>query len=321
MDEAQVRELIRKGGFGLIETHISWVLLGRKHVYKIKKPVKFSFLDFSTLAKRRKFCGEEVRLNRRLAKGVYLGVVPVARGRDGGMELGGSGRALEYAVKMRRLDQARMMDVLLRAKKVSGEDVRRLAGIIADFHSKAEAVKDSYGSPGLVWKHISALGDWRDAIEQACGLGAEVDAILERSRSFIRRNGGLLRKRVSGGMVRDCHGDLHAANVFFQDGILIVDCIEFSPEYRCVDVASDLAFMAMDLDAFGEEGLSALLVECYLARTRDAGLPKLLDFYKCYRANVRAKIAAIGWTQKKSGGSAGRIRKYIALAVRYAGRM
>lgn len=329
VDGKDVELLARNGGFELVETHISWVLLGTDSVYKIKKPVKFSFLDFSTLARRKKFCGEEVRLNSRLAPDVYLGVVPLVRAADGAISFGAGGRAVAYAVRMRRLDQTRMMDRLLAAKKVSEEDVRRLAGIIAGFHLGAEVMRPGaggrqcpgYGSPKLVWKHIAALGDWRSAIQEACGLGADVDFLLERSQSFITRNTELLEGRIAAGMVRDCHGDLHAANVFLQDGILIVDCIEFSPEYRCVDVASDLAFMAMDLDAFGEERLSAILVDEYLSKTRDPELRTLFPLYKCYRANVRAKIAAIEWTQRPDAGSVARIKKYIALAKRYAGAL
>jgi len=319
VESGWVRRLVNECAFELIETHISWVLLG-KEVYKIKKPVKFSFLDFSTLKKRKFFCEEEIRLNSRLAKDVYLGVVTIAKA-NGGPVIGGKGEVLAYAVKMRRLDEKRMLSRMLEAKAVGETDVKRLAGVIADFHSAAEVKRGRFGSPALVWKHISALGDWRDAIEKSCGLGSEVDLVLERSKRFVEANGALLAKRKREGRIRECHGDLHAANVFFEDDIKIVDCIEFSEEYRCVDVASDLAFMAMDLDAFGEEGLSGALVDEYLARANEANRPeflKLLDFHKCYRANVRAKIAAIEWTQKKNPESAARIKKYITLAMRYA---
>jgi aminoglycoside phosphotransferase family enzyme len=314
----QVKKLVESGGFELIETHISWVLLGSEHVYKIKKPVRFSFLDFSSVEKRKFFCEEEVRLNRRLAEKVYLGVVKVT-GRGGSVELEGKGKAIDHAVKMKRLRRERMMDRMLMRGAVGGEDVKRLANVVSDFHRKAEPVSSGgYNSPQMIGAQIADLGNFRNAIESACGLGAEVDSILERSEGFIAKNKALLEERVKDGKVKDCHGDLHSGNVFFEDGVLIVDCIEFSRDFRCIDVASDAAFMAMDLDAFGREDLSKIFMEEYLAQSRDIGLGTLLDFYKCYRANVRAKIAAIGWLQKKSPEAADRMKKYIALAERYA---
>jgi hypothetical protein len=316
MDRGQIASLL-EGGYELIQTHISWVLLGRSEVYKIKKPLKFSFLDFSTLEKRGFFCAEEVRLNRRLAEDVYKGVEAVIEA-EGGYSFGGKGRLEDYAVRMRRLDGSKKMDRLLKCDGVSEKEVEGIAGIVADFHAKAGVSGGDFNSPQLIGSQIGDLGNLRDAIERASGFGEWVDRILRRSELFIKRNEKLLRKRIEEGFVRDCHGDLHSGNVFFDGGIKIIDCIEFSRDFRCIDVVSDIAFMAMDLEYNGRADLSEAFMGEYAARTGDEGLELLLPFYKCYRANVRAKIAAIEWMQKRSQDARERIDRYVLLAEKYS---
>jgi aminoglycoside phosphotransferase family enzyme len=309
VDEGQIDEI--KGEMQLIETHISWVLLG-EYVYKIKKPVKFSFLDFSTLEKRKHFCEEEVRLNRRLSHDVYIGVVPIAK--NGGIMLEGEGKAIGYAVKMKRLENK--MDDLLKQGKVTASQVTEIAAIVADFHGRIESVEG--GSPELVRKQIADLRNHRETIGKACGLGEKVDAVVSPCERFIEKNKGLMEKRIAEGKVKDCHGDLHSANIFIDREIRIIDGIEFSTDFRYVDVASEIAFMAMDLDAFGKEDLSKLFVDEYIKRTKDEELRSLLPLYKCYRANVRAKIAAIDYSQHPGEEPKERMRRYLALAERYA---
>ncbi len=318
MNDRQIKELIESRDFELAETHISWVLLSSDYVYKIKKPVKFSFLDFSTLEKRRDLCEEEVRLNRRLAPDVYLGVVPVVENK-GKPSLEDEGDPIDYAVKMRRLPQERRMDVLLRQGEVDEGHVREIARIVAGFHKRIDTVEDRrYGSADVVKRQIDDLGEFRGVIEEACGLGGKVDHILEKSDSFIERSRGLFLKRQADGMIRDCHGDLHSANIFITDRIVIFDCIEFSKDFRFVDTSSEIAFMAMDLDAFGRSDLSRIFVDEYLSVTDDPGLKELLGLYKCYRANVRAKIAAIDYSQHPGEEPKERMRKYVRLAEKYA---
>ncbi len=317
MDRQQVQGIAEKEGAEIIETHISWVLMCTGLVYKIKRPVRFSFLDFSSAERREFFCNEEVRLNRRLSPDVYLGVVPVSE-EGGGPMLNGSGRIIDHAVKMKRLDNGRMMSRLLAEGMVSEEDISALASEVARFHKGAEAAKGRFGTPDLVASQIADLGSHRAGIEKACGLGRWVDDILARSARFITKNRKLMEGRVADGMVRDCHGDLHSRNVFLQDGIRIVDCIEFSRDFRCIDVASDVAFMAMDLDYSGREDLSRLFIDEYVSGTGDGGLEELLPIYKCYRANVRAKIAAIEWADSGSEEERQRIDRYTLLAARYA---
>jgi len=178
MDDERIRELEKK--FELIETHISWVLLSGDFAYKIKKPVKFSFLDFSTLEKRKRFCEEEVRLNKRLSPEVYIEVVSVNE-IDDILEFNGNGEIVDYAVKMKRLDQKTRMDLLLGEKKVGLDHVKEIAHIVAEFHKEIDVISEpGYGSADIVKRQIDDLGNFRDIIEDACGLGGIVDFILER---------------------------------------------------------------------------------------------------------------------------------------------
>jgi aminoglycoside phosphotransferase family enzyme len=321
MESGDIAGLAGLVGAELVETHISWVLIGETEVFKIKKPVKFSFLDFSTLSRRKFFCEEEVRLNRRLSPDVYLGVVPISKA-GGALAFGGNGDAIDYAVRMKKLDRGKMMDRLVAEGKVTADDVKGLAIQVAAFHKKAEVAGGEFGSPSLVNSQVADLTNHRGTIEKACGLGSWVDEIVTRSERFIKKNEKVFRKRVSDGMVRDCHGDLHTRNVFLQggkEGTRITDCIEFNRDFRCIDVASDVAFMAMDLDYCGREDLSSAFIDTYASETGDSELETVLPLYKCYRANVRAKIAAIGWgmgggkEEERQG-----IDRYTLLAAKYA---
>jgi aminoglycoside phosphotransferase family enzyme len=314
MERAQIDILAE--GCELVETHISWILLRGDEAFKIKKPLRFSFLDFSTMEKRGFYCHEEVRLNRRLAPDVYLGVVEI--GEEGGKPAFARGSVIDHAVRMRRLDGSRRMDLLLGRGEVSAEETREIARMVARFHGGAEAVPGGYNSPEMIGAQIADLGGYRDTIEKASGFGKWVDSILARSAAFIKKERRLLEGRAKGGFVRDAHGDLHSGNVFFERGIKIIDCIEFSKDFRCIDVASDIAFMAMDLEYAGREDLSEEFVGEYSMRTGDPGLDTLLPFYKCYRANVRAQIAAIDWMQRRSEEARQRIDRYVLLAEKYA---
>lgn len=321
MNDMEIIERLRADKkFTIVETHISWIVIG-KEAYKIKKPVSFSFLDFSTVEKRKFFCEEEVRLNRRLSPDIYLGVVTLTE-EDGRIEIDGRGKIVEYAVKMKALDQEIRMDRMIEKSKIGESDVRRIADILSEFHAKCETVYEHYGSPELMISQIADLSNFKDGIQEACGLGDKVEFILFKSIKFVENNKKMFEERKQAGKIRDCHGDIHSGNVFFcgdgrDDGIRIIDCIEFNKEFRCIDIASDIAFMAMDLDALGKPDLSNIFVKEYIEKTGD-NEPKILKLYKCYRANVRAKIAAIEWLQHKNKPSEERIRKYINLAEEYA---
>ena len=279
----------------LIQTQMSFIFLTGDYVYKVKKPVDLGYLDYTTLEKRLFFCHQELELNRRLCPEVYLAVVPITESCQlsaVSYHFEGEGKAIEYAVKMRQLPQERMMDVLLPRGKVTKQMIAKVAEKLAGFHQKAETNSQ-----------IAAFGKL-DTIRQNCHenfsqtekyIGLSIPArkyeqLKSYTNNFINSNAGLFDKRVSKGRIRDCHGDLHAAHVCFTDDICIYDCIEFNDRFRYSDVASEVAFLAMDLDRYQRANLSKHLVNTYVELSQDEELLKLLNFYKCYRAYVRGKV-------------------------------
>jgi len=275
----------------LEQTQLSFAFLTGDYVYKVKKAVDFGFLDFTTLEKRRFFCEQEVVLNRRLCPDIYLGVVAITRqGRD--IAIGGDGEVIEYAVKMRQLPRERMMDRLLPRGQVTPGMVERVAGKVADFHSRAEVIGEERGCGGLETVLVNTEENFVQT-EKYIGVSIPENAyhaIKSYSDCFVEENASLFTERVRRGRVRDCHGDLHAAHVCFCNDICIYDCIEFNDRFRYGDVASEVAFLAMDLDHYGRVNLSRQFVNAYMAASQDAELETLLNFYKCYRAYVRGKV-------------------------------
>ncbi|MEW6334240.1 MAG: AAA family ATPase [Thermodesulfobacteriota bacterium] len=290
-------------GVEFIQTHISLLFFAGMHVYKIKRPIDLGFLDYRTLDKRRFFCREEVRLNRRLAPQTYLGVVPVTRGADGTVRIDGDGEVIDYAVKMIRLPVDRMMDELLGRGEIDNAMMRALAELLADFHGQAPTGPgvDEHGSPAAIRFNVEenfaqtrALVTDIDALERGT-ITRSLFSYLERvSLGYLDDHAGRLEKRVARGRIRDGHGDLHAGNIcFIPEGIVIYDCIEFAPRFRCGDVAADLAFLVMDLDARGFRGFGQFLVHRYVRHSGDEALVELIPFYKLYRAYVRGKVASL----------------------------
>ncbi len=275
----------------LVQTHISYVLLAGEYVYKVKKAVDMGFLDYSTLEKRRFYCQEELRLNRRLCPRTYLDVVPITYV-TGAVAIDAAGTPVDYAVKMKRLPEERMMESLLETGGVSSEMLTRLTEQLVAFHQRSETGEQISSVGGLE----TVRTNWQENFEQtepyiertiSRRQWEDVKAYVER---FLEDERALLEQRVREGRIRDCHGDLRANAVCFEDGICIFDCIEFNERFRYCDVASDLAFLAMDLDLRGHRALSDEMVGLYLAQSRDTTLPLVLGFYKCYRAFVRGKV-------------------------------
>lgn len=307
----------------LRQTHISFVLLAGEHVYKIKKAVDFGFLDYSTLAKRRFYCHQEVHLNSRLCAGTYLGVLPI-RESAGRVTIGGPGRTLEYAVHMRRLPAERMMDRLLAEGKVTEEMVRELAHRLADFHARAETSPRiaAIGAKGIRYAWEENFRQWAPFIGRT--LTAEQDRILRAfGERFFAVKTDVLAHRVSSGRIRDCHGDLRSDSVCFTDGLCIYDCIEFNRRFRYTDVAGDVGFLAMDLDYRRHPALGQAFVQEYIKTSGDAALAEVIDFYKCYRAAVRGKVEGFLLAQPEVPASEKRraraaARRYFQLACRYA---
>jgi aminoglycoside phosphotransferase family enzyme/predicted kinase len=277
------------------ETHISHLFFAGTLVYKIKKAVRYDFLDFSTLARRRYYLQEELRLNRRLAPSVYLGVMPIAF--DGsGWRLGGWTEPAEYVLVMRRLPEKRMLPFLLETKQVTAAMMRKLAELLAEFHRSAERVQHIESEA-----YFSALADqWNgnlkdlELVVRDSADREQLEAIRIFGTRFLRDHRGLLARRAVEGWVRDVHGDLHAEHVCFApEGIQIFDCIEFNPTLRRCDLASEIAFLLMDLSVRGGETLREPFMTRYSELMIGPEAQYLLPFFECYRALVRAKVHAL----------------------------
>ena len=234
------------------QTQMSFIILTDDYVYKIKKPVNLGYLDYTTLDKRHFYCQKEVELNRRLCPDVYLGVVPITRDK-GKISIEGEGEVIEYGVKMRRLPQEAMMDVLLNANRVSSKMVVSVAHKLVAFHQTAET-NDNIGAFGKLDAITVNTEENFTQTEKYIGNTISQERyqhIKDYTESFIKKNASLFHKRIADGRIRDCHGDLHAAHVCFAHDIYIYDCIEFNDRFRYCDIASEIAFLAMDLDHYG----------------------------------------------------------------------
>ncbi len=299
------------------ETHISWVLLTGTLAYKIKKPLRLSFLDYSTLERRHRFCVEETRLNGRYAPDLYLGVATIT-GTIESPRVDGTGPVLEYAVRMRQFDPADELDALLGSSIVPPADVAELGRAIAGFHADAQHVDlaEPHGLPERV--HRVTLDNFTELcrLPEARPWSAPLDALEEWLNDRYSRLHSLMRERRKAGRVRECHGDLHCANVVRWRGRLVpFDGIEFDPALRYIDVMNDLAFLTMDLAARGRPRLRHAVLQAWVETSGDfAGLP-LLPYFEAYRALVRGKVAALRALQSPIG-SPGR-EGAIASARRY----
>lgn len=301
----------------MVQTQMSFVFLTGDYAYKVKKPVNLGYLDYTTLEKRHFYCQREVELNRRLCPDVYLGVVPITRnirlskkgspkGRspfginsspspfqgEGDIFIDGQGEVIEYAVRMRRLPQEAMMDVLLANNQVSPEMVVTVAQKLANFHQKAEtnASISTFGDLDSITKNTDENFAQTEKYIGNTIPPEKYQNIKAYTDSFTSKNASLFHKRIVDSRIRDCHGDLHAAHICFHNGICIYDCIEFNDRFRYCDVASEVAFLAMDLDHYERAELSRSFVTAYVDSSQDKELLELLNFYKCYRAYVRGKV-------------------------------
>jgi aminoglycoside phosphotransferase family enzyme len=279
---------------------MSFIFLTGEYVYKIKKPVNLGYLDYTTLEKRHFFCHQELELNRRLCPHAYLAVVPIVE-EKGLLRIEGRGKAIEYAVKMKQLPQDRMMDVLLPRGQVTLEMVARVAEKLVGFHQKAETNQKiaAFGRLDVIRQNTDENFAQTEKYIGTSITTQEYQRIKNYTDNFINSNASLFDKRVREGRIRECHGDLHAAHVCFTDDtrlpspggqVCIYDCIEFNDRFRYSDVASEIAFLAMDLDRYQQADLSRHLVNTYVGLSHDEELLKLLNFYKCYRAYVRGKV-------------------------------
>jgi aminoglycoside phosphotransferase family enzyme/predicted kinase len=310
--EALRRQLGSNGtSVELIQTHISWVLLAGHTAWKIKKPVRFGFVDFGRLEQRRHFCAEELRLNRRFAPSIYLEVVAIS-GTPQAPRLGDGSAPIEYALRMHRFPPRALLSERLADGTLLPADIDALAQRIAALHAQAEvaAFTSPFGRPDDI------VGVVRSLLERLRALGVEVDDLMQWLATRAPLLTPLWQQRREAGWVRECHGDLHLGNtVVLDDGVTAFDCIEFDPALRWIDVQSDVAFLAMDLLAHGRADLAWRFVNAWLDTTGDhAGVP-LLRFHLVHRALVRTLVCGLcppaGTTEPSADA-------YLALARRLA---
>ena len=316
---------LEAAGFELIETHISWVFLGATEVFKVKRPVDVGFLDFTTLEKRREACDAELRLNRRLARGVYIDVVPITVDPSGVHAIAGQGAVVDWAVHMRRLADERRADELLQAGLLERRHIDELAAHIARFHESArcDAETSRHGDVTTIRRNVKenfeqtrdSIGDYLSA-EQAHEIEAWQLDMLGNERRFMAR--------VDARRVRDGHGDLRLEHVYFETGgsITIIDCIEFSDRFRYGDVCADVAFLSMDLAWHGRVDLAERFLAQYARASNDYDLYSVVDFYESYRAFVRGKVASLLATDAEASAGARErarleARRYFVLALAY----
>ena len=310
--------------FQVIETHISWVLLTGPYAYKIKKPVDLGFLDFSTLAKRRHYCEEELRLNQRLAPELYLAVIAIT-GTVSQPALDGNGPVIDYAVKMREFAQSAQLDRALSRGELRSQHIVSLAAAVARFHARAAvAGTDSpFGDAAAVWQPAGEnFAQIRPHLDTARDRDL-LDRLLAWSVHTHARLAAVWPLRKQAGFIRECHGDMHLGNMaLIDDKILIFDCLEFNERLRWIDVMSEVAFVTMDLQDRGRPGLAHRFLNDYLQHSGDYQGLGILRFYQVYRALVRAKVACLRLAQEGLSAAQrdeirGHYRQYLRLAEHY----
>lgn len=299
MDPYQLETLLQPerypeptGAVRHLQTHISHLFLTDRFVYKLKKPVDFGFLDFTSLEKRHHFCNEELRLNRRLSPDIYLEVVTLHDDGSGGLCFNGGGEIVEYAVKMRRLPEERMLARLLDAGQVTPADIEAIARAVAAFHAGAATDQRiaSFGSLAAI------RANWLENLRQTmpyCGVTlspADHQLIGDWALATLDSAADCFEERVAGGFIRECDGDLHSENICLDGQVHIFDCIEFNEKFRFSDTAADVAFLAMDLENHGRRDLAEWFVAAYCQESGDTGLLGVLSLYLVNRAFIRGKV-------------------------------
>src|SRR3989344_100591 len=274
-----------------IETHMSWVFLTPQHAYKLKKPVRYDYLDFSTVAARKKNCEEELRLNQRLAPDVYLDVVPLALDSHGDVRVGGQGEVVDWLVKMRRLPAERMLDYLIRHRTLEPVETHVVAEILAYFYRECIPVKTSGGEYHRQYEH-NVRTNYEALANPVYELPAAlVEAVHEVQKEFLQRAPELLERRATEGRIVEGHGDLRPEHVCLESPPVIFDRLEFNRAFRIIDAADELAFLAMECERMGAPQVEPELFGVYHRIIGDHPPPSLVCFYKAHRACVRARLA------------------------------
>ena len=301
------------------ETHISWVYITDRYVYKQKKPVRFDFLDFSTLAQRKHFCEQEVELNRRFSPGVYLGAVPVTQSADGTFQIRKGHKPVEWLVKMKRLDDRLTLENLIRRNQLKASQVSLMSQHLAKMYcDQAPEILRSSDFLSRLLHHVQANAS--DLLKCVPNFERLVRFSANAQSGYLNEAEVVFNRRVADGRIVDGHGDLRPEHIYLQNGQpRIIDCIEFNTEYRVNDVVDELAFLAMECERLGAPQVGTDVISAYLSRSADHPPTLLLQFYKCYRACVRAKIAALRAAQEPEPQPWFELtHTYLDLAERYA---
>ncbi|PKN71739.1 MAG: hypothetical protein CVU54_01580 [Deltaproteobacteria bacterium HGW-Deltaproteobacteria-12] len=309
----------------MVQTHISYVFIAGDFVYKIKKPVNFGFLDFTDLAKRKFYCDEELRLNKRLASSIYLDVVALSEDAKGNIILGSEGTVIDYAVRMKKLPQDKMLKILLAEGKVDDKVIDRVADKIAAFHQVAETGGriDEMGSMAVIRQNHEENFTQTLNYVNVTIPEYQYKFIQDYVESFLQEKKALMEKRVVHRKIRDCHGDLHLEHICIADEVIVFDCIEFNERFRFGDVAAEVAFLTMDLDFNGYPQQAESFTKAYIRHSGDTDMLILLNFYRCYYAYVRGKVISFRLDQKEIPADersliAKTAQRYFDLAYTYA---
>lgn len=275
-----------------VETHMSCVFLTDRHAYKLKKPLPDGAVDLSTLGARHRNCLEEVRLNRRLARDVYLGVVALTLAPDGTLELDGTGETVDWLVKMRRLPRSRMLDHLIAEGKVTHGEVERFMSVLAAFYARSTPAKIH---PAQYRARLVDAIETRRAqlLEAACGLDAGlIEDTAQRALLYARDGAEVLYERVHSGRVLEGHGDLRPEHVCLLDEPVFIDCLEFDRDLRIIDTADETGYLALECMHLGDRKTARMILDSYAAQTGDRPQEALVGFYQASRALLRARLAA-----------------------------
>ncbi|MCI0337758.1 MAG: hypothetical protein L0226_09285 [Acidobacteria bacterium] len=273
------------------ETHMSWVFLTDTHAYKLKKPVRYDFLDFSTLEARRQDCEEEIRLNRRLAPDVYLGTVPLTIGPQGEVRWAGKGEPIDWLVRMRRLPGDRMLDRAIADQTVSATDVRKVGLLLVRFYKQALPIEIAISEyRRRLIKDIRTYQQELAKSEYALP-GDLLKSIVRAQLKLLAEKPGLFDSRAQAGKIIEAHGDLRPEHICLESEPVIIDCLEFNRDFRILDPVSELAFLSLECERLGAADIGDLILQTYFDETGDRPPEPLLVFYKSYHACLRAKIA------------------------------
>ncbi len=303
----------RTSAVNVIETHMSWVFITDKYVYKLKKPVRQPFLDFSTLPARKHYCEESMRLNRRLAPDVYLDVVALTRDESGKLQVEGDGEPVEWLEKLQRLPQDKMLDVAIGEGRVTVRDVRQVAEVLSKFYASAEPVELS---PAAYRQRFSEdiKANHRALLDATYGLDHDkLQRISAIQLRLLRDEPELLDARVKAGKVIEAHGDLRPEHVCLLPEPVVIDSLEFNRDFRLMDIADELSYLALECEFAGGAFIGPVIFSTYEQQTGDRIPQRLQHFYKSCRAVLRAKLAA--WHTQDHPRS--QHRRWLSLANAY----